>query len=153
MVPLAGPREVPDGRVIGPDLPNQVLRVDLSTGREEVWDREPIATHEAGTCCWTMGFMGTDGVGAPLIVVPGTNESGLLRVTRPGQTERIFSAPGCCGSAVTDKHGTWFTVAGHPRNAVYAMSPDPAQGLYLYAKLFGVRKISDLAISPAGTLG
>ena len=153
MVPLAGPREVPDGRVIGPDLPNQLLRVDLSTGREEVWDREPIAPHQAGTCCWTMRFVGTDGVGAPLIVVPGTNESGLLRVTRPGQTEHIFSAPGCCGSAVTDEYGTWFTVAGHPSNVPYAVTPVPEQGLYLYAKVSGVRKISDLALRPAGTFG
>ena len=96
------------------DQPNELLRISLSTGSGESWDREPITPHQAGTYGWYMRFVGTDSDGAPLVVLPGTNETPLLRVNRPGQTERIFSGPGCCSVAVADRFGIWFAVGGAP---------------------------------------
>lgn len=126
----------------GADQPNQLLRIDLSTGSAQTWDHEPMTPHEAGSCCWTMSVVGTDADGAPLVVLPlGTNESLLLRVSRPGQAERIFSAQGCCLDAIADRNGTWFAVAF-----------GPAQGIYLYANPSGVRKVTDIAGLPVGTL-
>lgn len=134
----------------GADQPNQLLRIELSTGSVQTWDHEPITPHEPGSCCWTMSVVGTDADGSPLVVLPlarqalptlGTNESLLLRVTRPGQAERIFSEQGCCLDAIADLHGIWFAVAF-----------GPAQGIYLYANPSGVRKVSDIAGLPVGTL-
>lgn len=134
----------------GADQPNQLLRMDLSTGSVQTWDHEPITPHEAGSCCWTMSVVGTDGDGAPLVVLPltrqalpmlGTNESLLLRVTRPGQAERIFSGQGCCLDAIADQKGTWF-----------AAFFGPAQGIYLYANHSAVRKVGDIVGLPVGTL-
>jgi hypothetical protein len=131
----------------GADQPNQLLRLDLSTGSVQIWDHEPVTPHEAGSCCWTMSVLGTDGDGAPLVVRPlarqalGTNESLLLRITRPAQAERIFSGQGCCLDAIADLNGTWFAVAF-----------GPTQGIYLYANPSGVRKVSDIGGLPVGTL-
>jgi hypothetical protein len=134
----------------GADQPNQLLRLDLRTGVVQTWDHEPITPHEAGSCCWTMSVVGADGDGAPLVVLPlarqalptlGTNESLLLRVAGPAQAQRIFSGQGCCLDAIADLNGTWFAVAF-----------GPAQGIYLYAKSSGVRKLSDIAGLPVGTL-
>jgi hypothetical protein len=134
----------------GADQPNQLLRMDLSTGSVQIWDHEPVTPHEAGSCCWTMSVVGTDGDGAPLVALPlarqalptlGTNESLLLRITGPGQTERIFSGQGCCLDPIADLNGTWFAAAF-----------GPAQGIYLYANPSGVRKVSDIAGLPVGTL-
>jgi hypothetical protein len=97
-----------------------------------------------------MSVVGTDGDGAPLVVLPlarqalptlGTNESLLLRITKPGQAERIFSGQGCCLDAIADLNGTWFAVAS-----------GPDQGIYLYANPSGVRRVSDIDGLPAGTL-
>ncbi len=134
----------------GADQPNQLLRIDLSTGSEETWDREPITPHLAGSCCWAMTVVGTDGDGAPLVMLPlatqavptlGTNESVLLRVTRPAEAERIFSGQGCCVAVIADRQGTWFAVAFG------------AQGIYLYVAASGARKVSDIAGIPVGNLG
>jgi hypothetical protein len=134
----------------GADQPNQLLRIDLTTGSEKTWDREPITLHQAGSCCWTMTVVGTDGDGAPLVMLPlarqalptlGTNESLLLRITGPAQAERIVSGQGCCLDAIADLNGTWF-----------AVEFGPAQGIYLYANTSGVRKVSDIAGLPVGTL-
>jgi hypothetical protein len=134
----------------GADQPNQLLRVDLGTGVVQTWDHEPLAPHEARSCCWAMSVLGTDGGGAPLVVLPlarqtpptlGTNESALLRITGLGQAERVFSEQGCCLDAIADLNGTWF-----------ATSLGPTQGIYLYANPSGVRKVSDIAGLPVGTL-
>lgn len=77
----------------GADLPNQLLRLALSTGSVETWDREPVPPHEPGSYCWTMSVVGIDGDGAPLVMLPGRNETVLLSVTRPGQAVPIFSGP------------------------------------------------------------
>jgi hypothetical protein len=134
------------------DQPNELLRISLSTGSSETWDREPITPHQAGTYGWYMRFVGTDSGGAPLVVVPGTNETPLLRVSRPGQTERIFSGPGCCSDAVADRFGIWFAVGG----AFYfqtATIPPSAQAIYLYTGPSGMRMVSDFVGAPVGTLG
>ncbi len=134
----------------GADQANQLLRIDLGIGSVQTWDQEPITPHERGSCCWTMSVVGTDGDGAPLVVLPlatkafptvGTNESLLLRISEPGHTERIFSAQGCCLDPIADLNGTWFAVAF-----------GPALGIYLYANPSGVRKVSDIAGLPVGTL-
>ena len=134
----------------GADQPNQLLRLDLGTGIVQTWDHEPITPHQVGSCCWTMSVVGADGDGAPLLVLPlasqalptlGTNESLLLRITGPDQAQRIFSGQGCCLDAIADLNGTWFAVAF-----------GPAQGIYLYVNPSGVRKLSDIAGLPVGTL-
>jgi hypothetical protein len=134
------------------DQPNELLRISLSTGSEETWDREPITPHVAGTYGWYMRFVGTDNDGAPLVVVPGTNETPLLRVNRPGQTERIFSGPGCCSEAVADRFGIWFAVGGAFHFQIATVLPS-AQAIFLYTRPSGARMVSDFVGAPVGTLG
>ncbi|HEV2036061.1 MAG TPA: hypothetical protein VGU71_18025 [Candidatus Dormibacteraeota bacterium] len=83
---------------------------------------------------------------------PGTNETPLLRVTRPGQTERIFSGPGCCSDAVADRFGIWFAVGGAFHFQI-ATIPPFAQAIYLYTKPSGAGKVSDFVGAPVGTVG
>ena len=110
--------------------PNQLLRVDLATGNEEIWGRGS-----------GIDLIGIDGDGAPLIAVGGTNECGVVRASAPEQMEPLFSLPinhtvGCgFRSATADGVGIWLQVEYEP--------PGTTAGIYLYSKVSGVRKISD----------
>jgi hypothetical protein len=120
--------------------PNQLLRVDLATGNEEIWGR--------GT---GIDLIGVDGDGAPLITVGSTNECGVVRAGAPEQMEPIFSLPinhtvGCgFRSATADGIGIWLPVEYEP--------PGTTAGIYLYSKDSGVRKISDSEYVPVGSFG
>jgi hypothetical protein len=110
--------------------PNQLLRVDLATGNEEIWGRG-----------LGIDLIGIDGDGAPLITVGSANECGVVRVSAPEQMEPIFSLPinhtvGCgFRSATADQIGIWLPVEYEP--------PGTTAGIYLYSKASGVRKITD----------
>ncbi len=118
--------------------PNQLLRVDLATGNEEIWGRGS-----------GIDLIGTDGDGAPLITVGGTSECEVVRVSAPEKTEPIFSLPinhtvGCgFRSATADRIGIWLQVEYVP--------PGTTAGIYLYSKASGVRKISDSQYVPVGS--
>jgi hypothetical protein len=120
--------------------PNQLLRVDLATGNEEIWGRGS-----------GIDLIGIDGDGAPIITLGGTNECGLSRASAPNQMETIFSLPinhtvGCgFRSATADRIGIWMQVEYEP--------PGTTAGVYLYSKASGVRKISDSQYVPVGSLG
>jgi hypothetical protein len=118
--------------------PNQLLRVDLATGNEEIWGRGS-----------GIDLIGLDGDGAPLITVGGASECGVLRAGAPEQMEPIFSLPinhtvGCgFRSATADRIGIWLQVEYEP--------PGTTAGVYLYSKASGVRKISDSQYVPVGS--
>jgi hypothetical protein len=118
--------------------PNQLLRVDLATGNEEVW---------AGGS--GIDLIGVDADGAPLITVGATNECGVVRASAPEQMEPVFSLPinhtvGCgFRTAAADGIGIWLPVDYEP--------PGTTAGLYLYSKGSGVRKISDSQYVPVGS--
>jgi hypothetical protein len=129
--------------------PDQLLRIDLTTGNEETWDREPGIV-----------LLGTGPDGLPMLKLNSGDESTLLRVTRRGQTERLFAVPidklnpggGFEGPVVSDETGTWLSVVdvGPERRAA---SPAMAVGIYMYSKSSGVRKVSDFPGMPVGILG
>jgi hypothetical protein len=129
--------------------PDQLLRIDLTTGNEETWDREPGIV-----------LLGTGPDGLPMLKLNSGDESTLLRVTRRGQTERLFAVPidklnpggGFEGPVVSDETGTWLSVVdvGPERRAA---SPAMAVGIYIYSKSSGVRKVSDFPGMPVGILG
>ena len=118
--------------------PNQLLRVDLATGNEEIWARGS-----------GIDLIGIDGDGAPLITVGGTSECGVVRASAPEQLEPIFSLPinhtvGCgFRSATADRIGIWMQVEYVPSGTT--------AGIYLYSKASGTRKISDSQCVPVGS--
>jgi hypothetical protein len=128
--------------------PDQLLRLDLTTGNEEIWDREPGIV-----------LLGIGPDGLPVIKLNTGDESTLLRVTQRGQTERLFAVPidklnpggGFEGPVVSDKTGTWLSVIdGGPEPR--SVSPAMAVGVYMYSKSSGVRKVSDFPGVPVGPL-
>jgi hypothetical protein len=129
--------------------PDQLLRIDLTTGNEETWDREPGIV-----------LLGIGRDGLPVLKLNSGDESTLLRVTQRGQTERLFAVPidklnpggGFEGPVVSDGTGTWLSVVdGGPQPR--AVSPAMAVGIYMYSKSSGVRKVSDFPGVPVGILG
>jgi hypothetical protein len=118
--------------------PNQLLRVDLATGNEEIW--------ASGS---GIDLIGMDGDGAPLITVGAASECGLLRASALKRMEPIFSLPinhtvGCgFRSAAADRIGIWIQVEYEP--------PGTTAGIYLFSKASGVRKISDSQYVPVGS--
>ena len=118
--------------------PNQLLRVDLATGNEEIWGRGS-----------GIDLIGMDSDGAPLITVGGTGECRVVRASAPEQTEPISSLPinhtvGCgFRSATADRIGIWIQVEYVPSGAT--------AGIYLYSKASGTRKISDSQYVPVGS--
>jgi len=129
--------------------PDQLLRIDLTTGNEETWDREP-----------GIALLGIGRDGLPMLKLNSGDESTLLRVAQRGQTERLFTVPinklysggGFVGPVISDETGTWLSVVdvGPPPRAV---SPAMAVGIYMYSNSSGVRKVSDFPGVPAGILG
>jgi hypothetical protein len=87
--------------------PNLVVRVDLATGNEEVWHRGS-----------GIDLIGVDDAGVPLVKSSSPGESVLIRVSAPGQAERLFSVPadklnassGFAAPIVADRLGTWVYV-------------------------------------------
>ncbi len=128
--------------------PDQLLRIDLTTGNEETWDPQPGIV-----------LLGIGPDGLPVLKLNSCGESTLLRVTQRGQTERLFAVPvdklnpggGFEGPVVSDETGTWLSVIDggpEPRSA----SPAMAVGIYMYSKTSGVRKVSDFPGVPVGPL-
>jgi hypothetical protein len=129
--------------------PDQLLRIDLTTGNEETWDREPGIV-----------LLGIGPDGLPVLKLNSGDESTLLTVTRHGQTARLFAVPidnlnpggGFEGPVVSDETGAWLSVVdGRPQPR--ADSPAMAVGIYMYSKSSGVRKVSDFPGLPVGVLG
>jgi hypothetical protein len=129
--------------------PDQLLRIDLTTGNEETWDREPGIV-----------LLGIGPDGLPVLKLNSGHESTLLTVTRRGQTARLFAVPidnlnpggGFEGPVVTDETRAWLSVVdGRPQPR--ADSPAMAVGIYMYSKSSGVRKVSDFPGLPVGVLG
>jgi hypothetical protein len=131
---------------------NQLLRVDLTTGNEEPWDRG------AG-----IKLIGLDADGLPLVQVNyvdnnNAGESVLTRVSAPNKTERLFSVPidrlggAQFLTATADRFGTWlyleYVTPGTPAG-IYLYS----EAIYLYSKASGVRKIVDFPGTPVGSFG
>jgi hypothetical protein len=118
--------------------PNQLLRVDLATGNEEIWGRGS-----------GIDLIGVDGDGAPIITLGSTSECGVATARAPQQMDPIFSLPinhtvGCgFRSATADRIGIWLQVEYEP--------PGTTAGIYLYSKASGVRKISDSQYVPVGS--
>jgi len=128
--------------------PDQLLRIDLTTGNEETWDRERGIV-----------LLGVGPDGLPVLKLNSGDESTLLRVTQRGQTERLFAVPidklnpggGFEGPVVSDDTATWLSVVdGGPQPR--ADSPMRAVGIYMYSKSSGVRKVSDFPGVPVGPL-
>jgi len=126
--------------------PDQLLRIDLATGNEETWDREPGIV-----------LLGIGHDGLPMLKLNSGDESTLLMVTERGRTERLFAVPidklnqggGFEGPVVSDETGTWLAVVdGGPQPR--ADSPARAVGIYMYSKSSGVRKVSDFPGVPVG---
>lgn len=155
-VTCSAPHYAPgDTRVPPPDTcfwglpenqPDLLLRVDLLTGAEETWSRMP-----------GVALVGIGGDGLPLIKLNGAGVSVLLRVSAPGQTERLFSVPldrlnpgaGVEGPVVADRNGIWLSVIDRGPQP-HALSPAIAEGVYLLTKSSG-RKVSDfrgMAVGP-----
>ena len=110
--------------------PDQLLRIDLTTGTEETWDRQSGIV-----------LLGIGREGLPMLKLNTGDESTLLRVTRRGQTERLFAVPvdrlnpggGFEGPVVSDETGTWLSVVdGSPQPR--AVSPAMAVGIYMYSE-------------------
>jgi hypothetical protein len=120
--------------------PNQLLRVDLATGNEEIWGRGS-----------GIDLIGIDRDGAPLITVGDPSECRVVRASAPEQMEPIFSLPlnhtvGCgFRSATADRIGIWLQVEDAPSGTT--------AGIYLYSKASGVRKVSDSQYVPVGAFG
>jgi hypothetical protein len=107
--------------------PSQLLRLDLTNGQIATWLTSP-----------DMQLIDTDAQGNPLV----TLHIGQLRVTTPGQSDRLFSGPsGALLAAVVDGSGTW--LGGGPPGEV---------GIYLYTPGSGTRKVSDFQGLPLGPL-
>ncbi len=128
--------------------PDQLLRIDLTTGNEETWDRERGIV-----------LLGVGPDGLPVLKLNSGDESTLLRVTQRGQTERLFAVPidklnpggGFEGPVVSDDTATWLSVVdGGPQPR--ADSPMRAVGIYMYSKSSGLRKVSDFPGVPVGPL-
>jgi hypothetical protein len=134
--------------------PNQLLRIDLATGNEEIWDRGS-GVH----------MIGVDGDGMPLVAVNfvsptwqgvtgppwgDAGESVVFRITGPDQKERLFSVPisepwAGFESATADRVGIWLQASYVPPGFQTAV-------LYLYSKGSGGREIShDFWAAPAGS--
>jgi len=125
--------------------PDQLVRIDLTTGNEEIWDREPGIV-----------LLGIGRDGLPVLKLNSPDESTLLRVTQRGQTEPLFAVPidklnpggGFEGPVVSDETGTWLSVID-----ARSVSPAMAVGIYTYSKSSGVRKVSDFPGVPVGIPG
>lgn len=121
--------------------PNQLLRIDLASGNEEIWDRGS-AVH----------LIGIDGDGMPLVAGNSATESVLFRVSAPEQKERLFSiaiSQPWAGfeSATADRVGTWL-------QATYVPPGFQTSVLYLYSKASGGQEIShDFRAVPVGSFG
>ncbi|HEV2036742.1 MAG TPA: hypothetical protein VGU71_21530 [Candidatus Dormibacteraeota bacterium] len=121
--------------------PNQLLRIDLATGNEEIWDRGS-GVH----------MIGVDSDGMPLVAVNSATESVLFMVTAPEQKERLFSIPvsepwAGFSYAYADRIGTWL-------QASYVPPGFQTVVLYLYSKESGGREIShEFSAVPAGSFG
>jgi hypothetical protein len=129
--------------------PDQLLRIDLTTGNEETWDRQPGIV-----------LLGVGPDGLPMLKLNSGDESTLLRVTHRGQTERLFAVPidklnpggGFEGPVVSDETGTWLSVVdGGPQPR--SVAPATAVGMYMYSKSSGVRKVSEFPGVPVGIFG
>ncbi len=110
--------------------PSQLIRLDLTNGQVAIWLTDP-----------GMQLIGIDAEGSPLVTLNDVGASALLRVTAPQQSERLFSGPsnGQLTAAVADGSGTW--LGG-------GQSGD--EGIYLYSRASGVRKVSDFPGLPLG---
>src|SRR6266852_6104186 len=102
--------------------PDQLLRIDLTTGNEETWDREPGIV-----------LLGIGHDGLPMLKLNSADESTLLMITERGRTARLFAVPidtlhpggGFEGPVVSDNTGTWLSVVDggpQPRAASPAMA-------------------------------
>jgi hypothetical protein len=136
--------------------PNQLLRIDLATGNEEIWDRGS-----------SVHLIGIDGGGMPLVAVNfvsptwhgvtgppwgDAGESVVFRVTAPEHEERLFSVPinepwAGFESATADRVGIWLQASYVPPGFQTAV-------LYLYSTASGGREIShDFSAVPVGSFG
>jgi hypothetical protein len=126
--------------------PDQIVRIDLTNGSEQVWD------HESG-----IDLIGVDGGGMPLARSNSSGKSLLVRIGAPGQAEPIFSvavdeqdaSSGFESPIVADGLGTWLYVLDQGPSPGQS-PPGRSQGLYLYANATGVRKVSDFPGVPVG---
>lgn len=136
--------------------PNQLLRIDLAAGHEEIWDRGS-----------SVNLIGIDDDGMPLVAVNfvspswlgvtgppwgDAGESVVFRVTAPEHRERLMSVPisepwAGFESATADRVGTWL-------QASYVPPGFQTSVLYLYSKVSGGREMShDFWAVPAGSFG
>jgi hypothetical protein len=139
--PTQTPPQCPFGSYNEPG-PNQLLRIDLVTGNEETWD--------SGS---GIDLVGIDGDGAPLVMTKTAGESVLVRMSAPLKPEHILTVArteSFIGSGVSDPLGTWLLVVDDSVTVFNAAGPD--QGIYLYAKAFGMRKVSDFWGMPVGSM-
>jgi hypothetical protein len=134
--------------------PNQLLRIDLAAGNEEIWDRGS-----------SVHLIGIDGDGMPLVAVNfvsptwqgvtgppwgDAGESVVFRITTPNQRERLFSvliSEPWAGfeRATADRIGIWL-------QASYVPPGFQTSVLDLYSKASGGREIShDFWGVPAGS--
>jgi hypothetical protein len=118
--------------------PNQLLRVVLATGSEEIWSRGS-----------GIDLIGVDGDGAPIITSGDASTCGVFRAGAPEQMDPIYSLPinhtvGCgFRTATADAIGLWLQVEYEP--------PGTTAGIYLYTRASGVQKISDSLYVPVGS--
>jgi hypothetical protein len=145
---------------------NQLLRLDLASGNEEIWDRgsilPPYASGEG------IHMLGIDSDGMPLVAVNfvsptwhgvtgapwgDAGESVVFRIAAPGHMERLFSVPinepwAGFESATADRVGIWLL-------ASYVPPGFQTSVLYLYSKASGGREISRdfWATMPTGSFG
>ena len=89
-----------------------------------------------------------------LVSLESAGESVLLNVRAPEQTKRIFSVPSTGwfgGPGVVDRLGIWLYVTDQG-TAPGILPPGAAQGIFLFTKAAGVRKVSGFAGVPVGNL-
>lgn len=136
--------------------PNQLLRIDLATGNEEIWDHGS-----------SVHLVGVDGDGMPLVamnIVSPTwqgvkgppwgdaGESVVFRDTAPEHSERLFAVPisepwAGFESATADRVGIWLQASYVPPGFQTAV-------LYLYSKTSGGQEMShDFSGVLAGPFG
>lgn len=111
---------------------NQLLRLDLTSGQVAIW------LTDSG-----MQLIGTDAEGNPLVTLNGIAGSALIRVTAPQQSEKLLSGPsnGQFSTAVADRQGTWL-----------GGGQTGGEGIYLYTRGAGVRKVSEFPGLPVGLI-
>jgi hypothetical protein len=111
-------------------LPNEVDRIDLSTGSSVQWMYMP------GTGLSIVGF---DTAGVPLIVASGWGvdlNAQLYIAPKAGTQTKVFKGElvQSLGGGIADSHGVWL---------------GSTQGIYLYSAADGLEKVSDQPGSPA----